>query len=779
MANEISRLFVAISARTTEFEQGMNKVQSSLQKLSSAGKKLTLGLTLPIIGIGTAAFKMAGDFDQAFRKVNVMLKASAEEAEEYKKKIIDISNATGKSASDVADAFYQIVSAGFRGADAVDILTIAMQGATGGAADATLTTAALTKAMNIFQLQGAEGAGRAMDVFFGIVDTGLLTFEELAASFPRAASNAAGLGVSMEETGAMFGTLTKVLGTTEQAATAVDATLRMLISPSAAMQELFEEWGVSSGPEAIRQFGGLTGVLEKLREATGGEVTAIKELFASDEAMKGVLPLLTKSYDDYVEAVDTVTNSQGRANEALEEMTEGPGFQWIRMMNTMKNSMLLLGDAVARTLGPWIEKLINWVQGAVEWFGNLDEKWKKVIITIGLLAAALGPTILIGGALISAVRSLIGVFRALQIAMTTAKFAAIAMWGAITLGVSAAIIGIIELVNHLGKAEREFWELADTIKIEMGIATSIIISNIEQENQALIYAINERRNLWKEAHFERMAQLNEQFWAELKAISPEKFAELLPLYGEWKKSQADINRLTQKQNDLRAEEIKEQLKSEDLDEEARTSLEKELALLKAGEIEVKVMAVLEEIPQSDIDAYFDPLVAAAEQVASDEIQIVKDRRDELLEALNQPYIQHKEWLETEYIKLLKEAGMEPSVTELPEIPKPDVSTHTTPEKPLLSWPSIPPLQFGGIVRSPTLAMVGEGGPEAVIPLDQLNSVSGKGVEIHNHFGVFVGDEIALRKLHRMMQQLAGEEERRTQFDSLLGGRYYEGGRSSL
>ena len=38
---------------------------------------------------------------------------------------------------------------------------------------------------------------------------------------------------------------------------------------------------------------------------------------------------------------------------------------------------------------------------------------------------------------------------------------------------------------------------------------------------------------------------------------------------------------------------------------------------------------------------------------------------------------------------------------------------------------IPGLQHGGIVRSPTLALVGEAGPEAVIPLSQMG---GRGPE---------------------------------------------------
>jgi len=45
-------------------------------------------------------------------------------------------------------------------------------------------------------------------------------------------------------------------------------------------------------------------------------------------------------------------------------------------------------------------------------------------------------------------------------------------------------------------------------------------------------------------------------------------------------------------------------------------------------------------------------------------------------------------------------------------------------------PDIPLLAAGGIVTSPTLAMVGEAGPEAVIPLDRLGAMGGNGGNIY-------------------------------------------------
>lgn len=49
-------------------------------------------------------------------------------------------------------------------------------------------------------------------------------------------------------------------------------------------------------------------------------------------------------------------------------------------------------------------------------------------------------------------------------------------------------------------------------------------------------------------------------------------------------------------------------------------------------------------------------------------------------------------------------------------------------------PNIPMLAEGGIVNSPTLAMIGERGPEAVVPLDRYNGGGGNNVTIHVNGG---------------------------------------------
>jgi hypothetical protein len=63
-------------------------------------------------------------------------------------------------------------------------------------------------------------------------------------------------------------------------------------------------------------------------------------------------------------------------------------------------------------------------------------------------------------------------------------------------------------------------------------------------------------------------------------------------------------------------------------------------------------------------------------------------------------------------------------------------------------PNIPMLAQGGIVNSPTLAMIGEAGPEAVIPLSKMGEMGGNNVTIHVNGG---DPDQVVNALRRYMQ----------------------------
>jgi len=94
----------------------------------------------------------------------------------------------------------------------------------------------------------------------------------------------------------------------------------------------------------------------------------------------------------------------------------------------------------------------------------------------------------------------------------------------------------------------------------------------------------------------------------------------------------------------------------------------------------------------------------------------------------------------------------------PPIWHPPAGEGITTGSPISDWfTSQPwwPFAEGGIVTSPTLALIGEAGPEAVIPLDKLKGRSASNVT--NHFSVTIaGSVYGIDDLERKMEQIVDE-----------------------
>jgi hypothetical protein len=66
-------------------------------------------------------------------------------------------------------------------------------------------------------------------------------------------------------------------------------------------------------------------------------------------------------------------------------------------------------------------------------------------------------------------------------------------------------------------------------------------------------------------------------------------------------------------------------------------------------------------------------------------------------------------------------------------------------------PDVPALASGGIVTSPTLAMIGEKGPEAVIPLNSGSAMAGSNISVNNYFNNSINSSIDIRDMARQVE----------------------------
>lgn len=78
--------FAAAGQQLKSFQSGtttaMDKIASTGKALSTVGGSLTKSVTLPLVGIGTAAVKTAGDFEAAMSQVQATLGITADATSE-------------------------------------------------------------------------------------------------------------------------------------------------------------------------------------------------------------------------------------------------------------------------------------------------------------------------------------------------------------------------------------------------------------------------------------------------------------------------------------------------------------------------------------------------------------------------------------------------------------------------------------------------------------------------------------------------------------------------
>ena len=129
MARATRKVEVAIVGDATSMVNAFGKAgvaatgfQKTAARMQTVGRKMTMGLTLPIVGIGAAAFKMSSDFETSMSKITGLVGISEQEVRGMGKGVLELSKTTGKSATELSEGLFVITSAGLRGKDAMDSL---------------------------------------------------------------------------------------------------------------------------------------------------------------------------------------------------------------------------------------------------------------------------------------------------------------------------------------------------------------------------------------------------------------------------------------------------------------------------------------------------------------------------------------------------------------------------------------------------------------------------------------------------------------------------------
>ena len=454
-----------IIAGVDKFSKTFSDSQKKLKKLSSGmtsiGKKMSVGLTLPIVGAGVAAMKASMNFNEAMGNVQ-SLGLSGKRINELKKNVLDVSDTTAESATETANGLYQVISAYGDSADAAGQLRVSALAAKAGLASTTDAVALISAVTKGYGDTSAIAQQHASDLAFTAVKLGQTTFPELAASIGKVTPFVTQLGVSQEELFNIFGTFTGVTGNAAEVSTQLKAALSGLLTPTEKMTKLYAASGYANG-KALIKAKGLGGALKFVNSAATAAGIPLADLSSSIEGQTLIMSLAGAQWKTFMDKQKEFNDTAGATQKAFDAQTKGinkSGFAFAQMKARLERMFIKLGDVLA----PVMDKLIDAVTPIVDSFSRLDPSVLAAISVFAGLAAAIGPVVLFAGQLISAFTTIAPIVSSLWGTIS----AGAGIWGALGGAFAVIINPITWVVAAIGAVIAVFvvlWNKCDKMRM--------------------------------------------------------------------------------------------------------------------------------------------------------------------------------------------------------------------------------------------------------------------------------------------------------------------------
>ncbi|MFE7395189.1 phage tail tape measure protein [Streptomyces sp. NPDC057557] len=299
--------------------------------------------------------------------------------------IVRLSTELPQSAEQLAQGLYQVVSTGFDGAEAMQILEVAAQGAAAGLTTSETSARALLGVLKAYGLE-ASAAADISDIMFQTVNLGVISYEELAQQLGDVVPMAAAAGVEFDDLSSALAAITLAGIPAAESATALNMLMTRLMKPTKELRDAIKDLGYESTASAVQQ-DGLFVVVNKLNDAAGGTAENLATMWKDIRATRAALALAAadgQNYADTYAGIAIEVERAGATQKAYAIQVDTVSGQW----SLFRNQMSALGIDIGRALLPVLKEVggaLNVFVGAVN---DLPGPVKSVAGGVLALAAA-------------------------------------------------------------------------------------------------------------------------------------------------------------------------------------------------------------------------------------------------------------------------------------------------------------------------------------------------------------------------------------------------------
>lgn len=440
------------SDKSATAQQKLNGLGSVFQ---STGSLLTKSVTLPLATVGTVSAKLASDFEERMSEVKAISGATAKDFDNLKKKAIEMGAKTKFSAGESADAFKYMAMAGWDAESMMSGIEGIMNLAAASGEDLATTSDIVTDALTAFGLRASDSAHFA-DVLAKASSKSNTNVGLMGETFKYVAPVAGALGYSVEDCATAIGIMANNGIKGSQAGTALRSMFTRLAKPTDQVAAAMKQYNISL-VDANGNMKPLKTLLVEMRERFDGlsesEAAQLAATLAGQEGMSGLLAIMNTSEGDFNSLASEIDNASGSAQDMADIMMDNTAGAIEQLKGALESAGIIIGEK----LTPYIKALAEKITELVEKFNSLSESEQDSIIKHALLAASIGPILLIVGSVLKAIGSVVTIIETIK------GLGIIEFLG----GISAPVWGAIAAVAALALAFADLWKNCDEFKQTM------------------------------------------------------------------------------------------------------------------------------------------------------------------------------------------------------------------------------------------------------------------------------------------------------------------------
>ncbi len=409
--------------------------------------------TVAAVGFGTAAGKAAIEFESAFAGVEKTVDGTEEQLAALRQGILDMAEEIPASTTEIAAVAEAAGQLSIPTDDILDFTRVMLDMGVATNLSAEEAATAIARIANITGM-GGEDYSRFASTVVALGNAHATTEREIVEMTNRLASAGTIAGLSEPDILALATAMSSVGIEAEAGGTAMTQTLTAISKAIANGGDKLEKFAKVSGmssaefvkawsEDPITAISAFIGGLGKMNENGEDTIALLDDLDLAGIRQSNMLKSLALAHDTLDSAIKT-SHSAWEENTALSEEASKRYQTLASQLQILKNKLYNLAEAFGEILLPIINKIVDGLQNAINWFSNLDSSTKKTILVIGGLIAAISPVAGIISGIAGAISKLTGtVIPALTNAINFIIANPI-------VGIIAAIVGLVTLIATKG-----------------------------------------------------------------------------------------------------------------------------------------------------------------------------------------------------------------------------------------------------------------------------------------------------------------------------------------